>query len=262
MNEVKVFTNDEFGKVRTVMIDGEPWFVGKDIAEALGYVNTNDAIARSVDDEDKTDGVAFPDAIGRKQNHIVINESGVYSLIMSSKLPTAKKFKRWVTSEVLPSIRKNGEYKKTDSYAIEDPVERAKRWIEEQEEKNRQIRELSDRNKKLEPKAFVFDQIIDSQMLVNFRDAAKELGISQTQFTGWLMEAGYIYKTSAGEIRPMEKFMESGLFEVKSYQNPYNNYSGVRTFLTAKGVATFRVLLHRRGDNRYTMGKHGGKKRR
>lgn len=260
MNEVRVFTNDEFGKVRTVMIDGEPWFVGKDVAEILGYGNTRDALARHVDDEDK--GVAKTDTLGGIQDLVVINESGVFSLIISSQLPSAKKFKRWVTSEVLPSIRKNGEYKKTDSYAIDDPVERAKRWIEEQEEKNRQIKELTDRNKKMEPKAFVFDQIIDSQMLVNFRDAAKELGISQTQFTGWLMEAGYIYKTNAGEIRPMEKFMGSGLFEVKSYQNPYNNYSGVRTFLTAKGVATFRVLLHRRGDNRYTMGKHGGKKHR
>lgn len=260
MNEVQVFTNDEFGKVRTVMIDGEPWFAGRDVAVALGYVDTSDAIKRHVDEEDKLTR-CFTDS-GQKREVYVINESGLYSLIMSSQLPSAKKFKRWVTSEVLPSIRKNGEYKKTDSYAIEDPVERAKRWIEEQEEKNRQIKELTDRNKKLEPKAFVFDKIIDSQMLVNFRDAAKELGISQTQFTGWLMEDGYIYKTSAGEIRPREKFMGSGLFEVKSYQNPYNNYTGVRTFLTAKGVATFRVLLHRSGDNRYTMGKHGGRKRR
>ena len=260
MNEVRVFTNDEFGKVRTVMINGEPWFAGKDVADILGYTNNRKAIADHVDEDDK--GVTKCDTNGGAQDLVVINESGVYSLIMLSQLPTAKKFKRWVTHEVLPSIRKNGEYKKADSYAIDDPVERAKRWIEEQEEKNRQIKELSDRNKKLEPKAFVFDQIIDSQMLVNFRDAAKELGISQTQFTGWLMDAGYIYKTNAGEIRPMEKFMGSGLFEVKSYQNPYNNYSGVRTLLTAKGVATFRVLLHRRGDNRYTMGKHGGKKRR
>ena len=260
MNEVRVFTNDEFGKVRTVMIDGEPWFVGKDVADILGYANNRKAIADHVDEEDK--GVTKCDTAGGLQDLVVINESGLYSLIMSSQLPSAKKFKRWVTSEVLPSIRKNGEYKKTDSYAIEDPVERAKRWIEEQEEKNRQIKELTDRNKKLEPKAFVFDKIIDSQMLVNFRDAAKELGISQTQFTGWLLEDGYIYKTSAGEIRPREKFMGSGLFEVKSYQNPHNNYSGVRTFLTAKGVATFKVLLHRSGDNRYTMGKHGGRKRR
>ena len=260
MNEVRVFTNDEFGKVRTVMIDGEPWFVGKDVTDILGYQNGSRDVNNHVDEEDRQKIMLFDGNQDREV--IIINESGLYSLIMSSQLPTAKKFKRWVTSEVLPSIRKNGEYKKTDSYAIEDPVERAKRWIEEQEEKNRQIKELSDRNKKLEPKAFVFDKIIDSQMLVNFRDAAKELGISQTQFTGWLMEDGYIYKTSAGEIRPREKFMGSGLFEVKSYQNPYNNYSGVRTFLTAKGVATFRVLLHRSGDNRYTMGKHGGKKHR
>ena len=154
MNEVQVFTNDEFGKVRTVIIDGEPWFEGKDVADILGYANNRKAIADHVDEEDKNT-VTIYDGIPGNPNQVVINESGIYSLIMSSQLPTAKKFKRWVTSEVLPSIRKNGEYKKTDSYAIEDPVERAKRWIEEQEEKNRQIKELTDRNKKLEPKALL-----------------------------------------------------------------------------------------------------------
>lgn len=111
MNDLQIFSNSEFGNIRTVTIDGEPWFVGKDIAEALGYgkgKSLNNAVANHVDDEDK--GVTEMMTPGGKQNLIIINESGLYSLILSSKLPNAKKFKRWVTSEVLPAIRKTGHY--------------------------------------------------------------------------------------------------------------------------------------------------------
>lgn len=110
MNEIQTFTNAEFGSLRTIEIDGMIWFVGKDVAIALGYKNTKDALRKHVDPEDKKDGVANRDPIGREQNVTVINESGLYSLILSSKLPKAKEFKHWVTSEVLPSIRKTGQY--------------------------------------------------------------------------------------------------------------------------------------------------------
>lgn len=110
MNDIKIFNNEEFGDIRTVTIDGEPWFVGKDVAEILGYSNTRKALLDHVDEDDKTDGVTIRDSIGREQTPVLINESGLYSLILSSKLPTAKKFKHWVTSEVLPSIRKTGQY--------------------------------------------------------------------------------------------------------------------------------------------------------
>lgn len=108
MNEMKIFNNEEFGKVRVLVIDGEPWFVGKDVAGILGYSNPRDAISKHIDDEDK--GVAKCDTLGGKQNFTIINESGLYALIFGSRLPNAKKFKRWVTSEVLPSIRKTGGY--------------------------------------------------------------------------------------------------------------------------------------------------------
>ena len=110
MNELQIFNSEEFGEIRTVTIDGEPWFVGKDVAEILGYSNTRKALADHVDEEDKMDGVTIRDSIGREQNPVCINESGLYSLILSSKMPNAKKFKHWVTSEVLPSIRKTGSY--------------------------------------------------------------------------------------------------------------------------------------------------------
>ena len=108
MNELQVFKNPEFGTVRTVEVNGEPWLVGKDVAEALGYTNSRKALIDHVDPEDK--GVTKCDTLGGPQDFTVINESGLYSLIFSSRLPDAKKFKRWVTSEVLPSIRKTGSY--------------------------------------------------------------------------------------------------------------------------------------------------------
>ena len=110
MNELTTFNNPDFGDIRTLTVNGEPWFIGKDVAEILGYSNSRKAIADHVDEEDKKDGVTIRDSIGREQKPVLINESGLYSLILSSKLPTAKKFKHWVTSEVLPAIRRTGAY--------------------------------------------------------------------------------------------------------------------------------------------------------
>ncbi|MEE1264025.1 BRO-N domain-containing protein [Ruminococcus sp.] len=115
---IQVFNNTEFGEIRSMTIDGEPYFVGKDVAAALGYTNTRKALIDHVDDEDRTGGVTIRDSIGREQKPTIINESGMYSLILSSKLEGAKRFKRWVTSEVLPSIRKTGAFA-TDSAAAE-----------------------------------------------------------------------------------------------------------------------------------------------
>lgn len=110
MNNLQIFSNEEFGQVRTINIDSDVWFVGKDVAEILGYSNTRKALTDHVDDEDKLDGVTIRDSIGREQSPVFINESGLYSLILSSKMPNARKFKSWVTSEVLPTLRKTGHY--------------------------------------------------------------------------------------------------------------------------------------------------------
>ena len=107
-NKIQIFENSEFGKVRTLMINGEPWAVGRDVAEALGYKNPRQAVIDHVDPEDK--GVVKRDSLGGNQDTVIINESGLYSLILSSKLPKAKEFKRWITSEVLPALRKTGHY--------------------------------------------------------------------------------------------------------------------------------------------------------
>lgn len=112
MNELQIFNNAEFGDIRTVTIENEPWFVGKDVAEALGYSNSRKALLDHVEEMDKRDGVTIRDSIGRDQYPIVVNESGLYALIFGSKLESAKRFKHWVTSEVLPAIRKTGSYQK------------------------------------------------------------------------------------------------------------------------------------------------------
>lgn len=124
MNEIKIFNNEEFGQVRTILINDEPWFVGKDVAVALGYENTKDAIKKHVDEEDKIMGAqnatpSITDSLGRTQYPTLINESGLYSLIFGSKLEGAKRFKHWVTSEVLPAIRKSGSYG-AHSYRLKD----------------------------------------------------------------------------------------------------------------------------------------------
>lgn len=138
MEEIRVFNNEEFGEIRGILIDGKPWFVGKDVASALGYKRARNAIATHIDSEDKK-GALIQGDLGGTQEMTIINESGLYTLILSSKLESAKKFKKWVTSEVLPSLREYGTYSlaKRDSYMIEDSLERAKRWIEEEKERRR-----------------------------------------------------------------------------------------------------------------------------
>ena len=150
MNELKIFKNKEFGEVRSLVIEGEPWLVGKDVAEALGYNNPRDAISKHVENEDK--GVAKCDTLGGKQNLTIVNESGFYSLVFGSKLPSAKKFKHWVTSEVLPTLRKTGRYEIPN-----DPMGALKLMFEAQTQTNekvavcdRKITELEE-NKLLNP---------------------------------------------------------------------------------------------------------------
>lgn len=237
MNEVTIFSSREFEQVRTVTIDGEAWFVANDIARALGYVKGRDAVLAHVDVDDAAK-YGITDSLGRMQQTTVINESGLYALIFGSKLETAKRFKHWVTSEVLPSIRRNGGYianqeELTPEQVVANALIVAQNIIAQKDEK---IRELS-------PKAEYFDALVSKTLLTNFRDTAKELGYSQNQFVGWLLENKYVYKDSAGILKPYEQYRKQGLFEMKDFTNPYNGYAGVRTFVTVKGKDVFRLLL-------------------
>lgn len=169
MNELQIFNNEEFGNVRSLMIDNEPWFVGKDVAEALGYKNVRDSLARHIDSDDKRDGVVIHDSMGREQKPIIINESGLYSLILSSKLPSAKKFKHWVTSEVLPTLRKTGSYAKVPT----DPRELLMLTIKAHEQTAQRVDVLEEKVSDLEKST-----TIDSSQQYTLERIAKTTVIS------------------------------------------------------------------------------------
>ena len=214
-NNIKVFENSEFGKVRTVVLNNEPWFIGKDVAEILGYSNTNKAIQVHVDDEDKfirssrgtemgklfTSLKEMQEKLGRQDNWF-ISESGVYSLIFGSKLPTAKKFKRWVTSEVLPSIRKHGAYMTEDTIkkVITEPdfIIKLATELKKEQEQNKQLTETCSQQQQvigeLKPKADYVDRILNSKSLVPITAIAKDYGMSGRKMNETLHHLGVIYK--------------------------------------------------------------------
>lgn len=229
MNELQVFKNQEFGSVRTLVINSEPWFVGKDVTKALGYDNPSKAIRDHVEEEDKRVGVQnvtpyIIDSLGRKQHPTFINESGLYALVFGSKLPSAKKFKRWVTSEVLPALRKTGQYQVKE---LSGQELMAKALIEAQSvlaAKDKQIEEMK-------PKALFADAVATSHTSILVGELAKILkqnGIEmgQKRLFAWLREKGYLIKRQGTDYNmPTQKAMELGLFEIK--EGSYVNGSGV-----------------------------------
>ena len=214
MNELQIFQNPEFGTVRTVEMDGEPWLVGKDVAEALGYKDTVNALKSHVEDEDKARW-QITTQFGIKETTI-INESGLYSLVLSSKLPTAKKFRRWVTGEVLPSIRKTGGYiagqeQLSDTDLMARALLVAKKQIDD---RNQQIAEMA-------PKAVFADAVSASKSNILIGELAKLLrqnGIEmgQNRLFEWMRKNGYlINRDSTDRNMPTQRAMEMGLFVVK-----------------------------------------------
>jgi anti-repressor protein len=234
---MQIFENAEFGQVRTVVIDNEPWFVGKDVADILGYSNSRKAIADHVDEEDK--GVTICDTLGGKQEMTVINESGLYALVFGSKLPSAKRFKHWVTSEVLPAIRKTGQYKApaTPEEQMAQGLLAAQKLLAE---KNQQIEEMK-------PKAIFADAVSASKTSILIGDLAKLIrqngvDVGQKRLFGWLREHGWLMKGGASKNMPTQRGMEMGLFEVK--EGSYVNGDGVNvttktTKVTGKGQVYF-----------------------
>lgn len=271
MDGLRIFNNPELGQVRMVMIDDKPYFVGNDVARILEYSRPNDAITANC----KGAVIYRIHTPGGMQNAKVIPEGDMYRLIVKAAVQSnsekvrnaAEKFEKWIFDEVVPEIRRAGSYSidlKMDSYMISDPVERAKRWIEEQEESRREKQVLEEKVSVLEPDASAFQALCDSKLLTNFRDGAKELGMSQSQFIGWLKHEKYIYSTSKGELRPMEAYRKSDLFRMKSYTNPNNGFAGIQTYLTPKGLQYFKMQFEARGIIPEALPKHGrrnGRKR-
>lgn len=255
MGHLQVFKYEN-NDVRTVEMNGEPWFVGKDVAAALGYgkgKSLANAVTNHVDSEDK--GVTELMTPGGKQNVTIINESGLYSLILSSKLPTAKQFKRWVTAEVLPAIRKNGGYianqeTMTDAELMSQALLVAQKTLEA---RTKRLEELAAANKQLESenaemsgKAQYFDAVIDRNLLTNFRTFASELHIKQTVLVQFLLDKKYLYRDTQGKLKAYAE-RNDGLFEIKEFVNRGNGHAGTQTLITPKGRETFRLLMEAEG---------------
>lgn len=253
MNELRIFENAEFGNLRTIMIDEEPWFVGKDVAEALGYSDTYDAIKKHVDDEDKQNwrNACFESPRGMT----IINESGVYSLILRSKLPTAKKFKRWVTSEVLPSIRKTGQYtlsQLTPEQEMAKGLLAAQKIIDEMNNKmEKQVKLITMQNQyigELEPKAEYTDKVLDSDVLVNISTIAADYGMSGCELNRLLGELKVQYRfNNKGRWYLYKKYKDKGYVHTRTFIPEGHTKPVVYTAWTQRGSKFIHDLLKENG---------------
>ena len=246
MNEIQIFKNDSFGAVRTVEVSGTPYFVGKDVAEILGYADPQKAMKMHIDDEDKLTRQIV--VSGQNRNVTIINESGLYSLILSSKLPKAKEFKHWVTSEILPTLRKHGAYM-TDSVieqALTSPdflIQLATQLKEEQAQR----KALEQRVEADRPKVLFADAVETSQTSILVGDLAKLIkqngvDIGQKRLFAWLRDNGYLIKSGSSTNMPTQRSMDMKLFEVKerSISNPDGSVRVTKTTkVTGKGQTYF-----------------------
>jgi prophage antirepressor-like protein len=234
MQDLEIFKNDEFGEVRTVLINDEPYFVAKDITDRLGFSNGRDAISKHVDDEDKSD-VAIHDG-SQNRNMTVINESGLYSLVLSSKLDGAKKFRRWITSEVIPQIRRTGGYQAPKSFA------EALRLAAEQAEK---MEALEKENKMLLPKAEFFDAVTDSKTAISIGEVAKvlDMGIGQNKLFAFLREQKILDRQNI----PYQEYIDRGYFRIveQKYEVHGEVRISIKTLVFQKGIDWIRKQLQK-----------------
>lgn len=239
MNDLQVFENSEFGEIRTITKDNEPMFCLMDICKALGMKNPTMVASRLEDDE-----VTKFDLGSKRGETNFVTESGLYAVILRSDKPNAKKFRKWVTGEVLPSIRKNGGYianqeNLTPEQIVANALVVAQNIITQ---KDKQIEEMT-------PKANYFDALVDKKLNTNIRDTAKELGVGEKAFVSFLIEKGYVFRQGKHrKLRPYAKYAESGngLFVLKDKHNEQNGWAGQQMYVTPKGKETFRLLLEER----------------
>ena len=256
MNDIRIFENPEFGSVRTVEVSGEAYLVGKDVAEILGYSNANKAIQMHVDEEDKKildfKGFShFGNTLWEENDYsskTVINESGVYALVFGSKLPKAKEFKRWVTNEVLPSIRKHGAYMTDETLhrAITEPdfLIQLATELKEEQKKRRQLEVDAAANR---PKVLFAEAVETAQTSILIGDLAKLIkqngvDIGQKRLFEFLRQNGFLIKSGLSKNMPTQKAMEQGLFEVKerTISNPDGSVRITKTTkVTGKGQTYF-----------------------
>ena len=234
-----IFESPEFGALRTLRMNGEQWFVGRDVAAALGYAKPENALSTHVDREDKTTTLIQGNGSNYKSKTTIINESGLYSLVLSSKLESARKFKRWVTSEVLPSIRRHGAYM-TDSLleALDAHPEAVPEYLNRLRSENARNRELNRQLQLALPKAEYYDAFVDPSDCTNIRTTAKELGVPEKQFTRYLEEKKYLFRDKNRKLFPRAGKKSAGLFLVKDFYTERGKL-GHYTLITPAGKQHF-----------------------
>lgn len=246
MNNLQVF-NYNGNEVRTIQKDGEPWWVLKDVCEVLGLSSPHKVFDRLDEDEKGRNQIPTP---GGEQEMTVVNESGLYNVILRSDKPEAKPFRKWVTSEVLPSIRKNGVYMtpETLEQAILNPDMMIKLCtaLKDEQDKNKALQAVNSSltvdNQIMKPKADYFDELVDRNLLTNFRETAKQLQVKEKDFIRFLLEKKFIYRDKRGKIQPYAD-KNNGLFEVKEFSNEKTGFASTQTLITPKGRETFRLLF-------------------
>lgn len=244
MNDITIFRNEQFGEIRTMERDGEIWFVGKDVADVLGYKKTENALAKHVDTEDKTLTPIQGGCSTGSQKTYIINESGLYSLILSSKLPTAKEFKRWVTSEILPSVRKHGGYiAGQEEMSGEQLMARAILFAE------RKIKEQAEQISLMEPKAAYFDRVAESKGSLCFRDTAKAFGVKEKEFIQFLLDHKLVYRNSHRRLVPYVECRKNKWFEVSefTYTKGTEITTSVQTKITPVGRQKIHAMMAKEG---------------
>lgn len=244
-NKLEVFQNQEFGSVRTAEQDGKVLFCGSDVAKALGYSRPNEAVSKHCKGTLKR---RTPTSSGI-QEMLFIPEGDVYRLIAHSKLPSAQRFESWVFDEVLPSIKRHGAYMTPETLqaAILNPDTMIQlcQQLKAEQDRNAQLKAensaLVVQNQIAAPKAEYFDALVDRNLLTNFRQTAKELGVKERDFVAFLLEHKYIYRDKAGHLLPYAS-RNDGLFEIKECFNDKTSWKGTQTLITPKGRETFRLL--------------------
>ncbi len=255
MNELEIFEHPKFGQIRTITEDGKTLFCGKDVASALGYKNTREAINRHCKGVVKRDGVSLTtNQHGTSTEQTVemsfIPEGDIYRLAAKSELPGAGEFESWIFDEVLPSIRKHGAYMTPDTIrkllADPDTIIQLATALKEEQGKRKELEAVNSAltvdKQIMQPKADYFDELVERNTLTNFREAAKELDVPPKKFVSSLIERKYIYRDKKGKLQPYQQYVETGLFVVKECCNEKTQWSGSQTLITPKGRETFRLL--------------------
>lgn len=246
MNELQIFNYGD-NEIRTIEKEDGIWWVLADVCKALHIGNTSDVYNRLDSDEKGVDSI---DTLGGKQNMNTVNESGLYNVILRSDKPEAVPFRRWVTHEVLPSIRKHGAYMTPETLekalCNPDTIIQIATALKSEQEKSKALEAANSalvvQNQIMAPKAEYFDELVDRNLLTNFRETAKQLEVPPKKFVTFLLDRKYVYRDKRGQLMPYAQHVDNGLFQIKESVNEKTQWSGTQTLITPKGRETFRLL--------------------